>query len=42
MSTVSKPNVMTKIPIEPFISQDEWRIILHSDTPLNDDPMEPL
>ena len=36
------PNVMTKIPIEPFIGQDEWRIILQTDKPLNDDPMEPL
>jgi len=36
------PNVFTKSPIEPFISQDEWRIVLHTDNVLDGDPMAPL
>ncbi|MCZ6566189.1 MAG: hypothetical protein O6852_08680 [Gammaproteobacteria bacterium] len=35
-------NVLRKVPIEPFISQDEWRIVIFPREYLNGDSNEPL
>lgn len=35
-------DVLRKRPLEPFISQDEWRIVVMVDSYINDDPIAPL
>ena len=35
-------DVLRKEPVEPFISQDEWRIVIFPSSYMNDDPDEPL
>ena len=35
-------DVLRKAPVEPFISQDEWRIVIFPNVYLNGDPNEPL